>query len=171
MDEDIVEVVEVPEEVLDEEQQPKTIVPELNFTASSPYYQSFRDHELKNLRTLMDTLTEISNRSKTFTQTGALMAQAMSRLAASCKLQSQDGELDNVNGSETPQEIRERKEKAYQIRRDAIGEEMANLLEHLGTVRGRVVVYSRQSPACAPMTDSHTDIHLFRCSRPRRRRK
>lgn len=105
------------------EDKPKTINPRTSFTADSPYFTAFCDNEIRSLNSLTETLRDISSRTKTFCQTGELMAEAMQRLAKSCKLRR-----DILEDEDDDPEL------VYQARRKAVGEEMAVLLENLGDV-------------------------------------
>lgn len=95
-----------------------------SFTADSPYFAAYADSQLLSVRQLASSLQEISMRTKTFTQTGALMSEAMHRLAGSCRLKSTQEEL--------PEGISE--SELLQYRREAMGEEMVELLQVLGSV-------------------------------------
>jgi hypothetical protein len=100
-----------------------------SFTADSPYFTSFCDGEIKSLQILSDSLRDISARTKTFCKTGALMSEAMRRLANSCKLrQERNSSQDDAD------EERLETEDIVQQRRHAVGEEMATLLQLLGEV-------------------------------------
>lgn len=102
--------------------------PRNNFTADSPYFKSFCDHEVQSLSLLTDTMREITSRTKTFCRTGALMGEATRRLARSCRLRWDDEQ--NLEDGMTQEEI----DKLAEARRKAVGGEMAELLEHLGKV-------------------------------------
>lgn len=96
-----------------------------NFTADSPYYSAFCDSEVSNLKVLAETLGDIATRTKTFCRAGVFMSEAMSRLALSCKLRSEEEESDDLNGFD-------RAEQASMKKRMAVGDEMAEILELLG---------------------------------------
>jgi hypothetical protein len=100
-----------------------------SFTADSPYFSSFCDGEIKSLHTLSSSLRDISARTNTFCRTGALMSEAMHRLANSCKLRPER----NLS-QDDPIEDRQEREDVVQQRRHAVGEEMATLLQLLGEV-------------------------------------
>lgn len=98
-----------------------------SFTADSPYFSAFADHELKSLNVLGRTLQEVSERTKTFVRTGELMSEAARRLSSTCMLRGVN------DGSESDDEDKRESEEA--LRREAVGEEMSKLLELLGEVR------------------------------------
>ncbi|GKY98419.1 hypothetical protein MPSEU_000799400 [Mayamaea pseudoterrestris] len=98
-----------------------------SFTADSPYFSSFCEKEIQSLTVLSDALKEISTRTKTYVQNGVNMVEATRRLAASCRLKR---ELS----SEADMEDRENEETAFQLRKQAVGEEMVTLLAMLGSV-------------------------------------
>jgi hypothetical protein len=106
--------------------------PRHNFTADSPYFKSFCDHEIQSLSLLTDAMREITTRTKTLCQTGALMGEATRRLASSCRLRW-DEEQNREDGM-TPEEI----DQLVTARRKAVGGEMAELLEYLGKVRNNI---------------------------------
>ena len=101
-----------------------------NFTADSPYYSSFCDAEVNNLKVLCDTLYDISSKTRTFCKTGFLMSDASRRLSLACKLRTDDG---NDSGDDDLAAA-ERAEQIITIKRQAIGEEMTDILQHLGDV-------------------------------------
>jgi hypothetical protein len=108
---------------------PAVIKSRTSFTADSPYFTSFCDGEIKSLGTLSNSLRDISARTNTFCRTGALMSEAMHRLANSCKLRPER----NLS-QDHPDEERLEKEDDVLQRRNAVGEEMAKLLQLLGEV-------------------------------------
>jgi hypothetical protein len=108
---------------------PAAIKSRTSFTADSPYFTSFCDGEIKSLGTLSNSLRDISARTNTFCRTGALMSEAMQRLANSCKLRPER----NLSQDHPDEERREREDDVLQ-RRHAVGEEMAMLLQLLGEV-------------------------------------
>ena len=108
---------------------PVVIKSRTSFTADSPYFTSFCDGEIKSLSTLSNSLRDISARTNTFCRTGALMSEAMHRLANSCKLCPER----NLS-QDHPDEERHEQEDVVQQRRQAVGEEMAKLLQLLGEV-------------------------------------
>lgn len=103
--------------------------PRNNFTADSPYFKSFCDHEVQSLSLLTDAMREITSRTKTFCKTGSLVGEATRRLASSCRLRWDDEQ--NVEEGMTQEAI----DKLVEARKKAVGGEMAELLEHLGKVR------------------------------------
>jgi hypothetical protein len=117
---------------------PAVIKSRTSFTADSPYFTSFCDGEIKSLSTLSNSLRDISARTNTFCRTGALMSEAMHRLANSCKLRPER----NLS-QDHPDEERHEKEDVVQQRRQAVGEEMAKLLQLLGEVSQSVCLFVR----------------------------
>jgi hypothetical protein len=115
---------------------PTVIKSRTSFTADSPYFTSFCDGEIKSLGTLSNSLRDISARTNTFCRTGALMSEAMHRLANSCKLRPER----NLS-QDHPDEERNEKEDDVQQRRQAVGEEMAKLLQLLGEVSHSVCLF------------------------------
>ena len=107
--------------------------PHNSFLADSPYFSAFVDNDVQSLSVLIDTLHDISARTKTFAKCGALMAESTRRLAYSCHLK-RDNDLaeDMTEEEKTDQEAKLRKE-----RRRALGNEMADLLQLLGEVSDR----------------------------------
>ena len=103
-----------------------------SFTADSPYFDAFCDSEIRSLGILSETLHEIVARSKTLVKQGIIMSEATRRLGLSCKLHSSDyssdDETQSDDGAVTEEEL-------SQLRRSAVGEEMAGILELLGEVR------------------------------------
>jgi hypothetical protein len=118
--------------------QPAAIKSRTSFTADSPYFTSFCDGEIKSLSTLSNSLRDISARTNTFCRTGALMSEAMHRLANSCKLCPER----NLS-QDHPDEERHEKEDVVQQRRQAVGEEMAKLLQLLGEVSQSACLFVR----------------------------
>lgn len=117
---------------------PAAIKSRTSFTADSPYFTSFCDGEIKSLNTLSNSLRDISARTNTFCRTGALMSEAMHRLANSCKLRPER----NLS-QDHPDEERHEREDVVQQRRHAVGEEMAKLLQLLGEVSLFVCLFVR----------------------------
>lgn len=105
-----------------------------SFTADSPYYSAFCEGEVNSLKILADTLYDISSRTKTFCRTGVLMSEATKRLALSCKLRSEECKNENDEGVDVNTD-----EEQSMIKRQAIGEEMAGILELLGQVSNNQV--------------------------------
>lgn len=102
-----------------------------NFTADSPYYTTFCETEGNSLKTLADCLSTISSRTRTFCKTGTLMSDAARRLALACKLRNEN----DYNDSDEDSAASEKAERLFLKRRQAIGDEMAELLELVGQVR------------------------------------
>jgi hypothetical protein len=112
-----------------------------SFTADSPYFDAFLDSETASLSTLSQALNCIAARTRTFVKQGAIMSEATRRLGLACKLRSNDydatstaaaddeaGRSDELVGATTEEELVRQK-------RNAVGEEMAGILELLGEVR------------------------------------
>jgi hypothetical protein len=118
--------------------KPSVIKSRTSFTADSPYFTSFCDGEIKSLNILTESLGDISARTKTFCRTQALMSEAMQRLANSCKLRPER----NLSQDDSDEESHER-EDVVQQRRQAVGEEMATLLQLLGEVSHSVCLFVR----------------------------
>ena len=98
-----------------------------SFTADSPYFNSFCDKEIQSLAAMSEALRDISVRTKTYVQTGVLMVEATRRLAASCRLRRDPG-------PEAGEEERQAEERAAQLQKQALGEEMVTLLGLLSNV-------------------------------------
>jgi hypothetical protein len=119
------EVEEETEETEEEEEPP--LDERTSFTADSPYFSGFAEMELKNVSLLGESLEVIAEKSRTLAQTGIMMSEATRSLALSCRLRSdlpRDASNEDFNAEE--EKVSKRKE--------AIGEDMANLLEILGDV-------------------------------------
>jgi hypothetical protein len=104
--------------------------PHNSFLADSPYFSAFVENDVKSLSTLVETLQDISARTKTFSKCGALMAESTRRLAYSCRLKRDHDLSDDM----TEAEKASREVKLSKERRRALGNEMADLLELLGEV-------------------------------------
>lgn len=111
----------------------------ISFTADSPYFTAYVESEQGQLQLLTETLEDISSRTKTFVRTGALMSEAARRLARSCRLRQEDAD------NEDEQRLAEDAE-AVGKRKQAVGDEMAKLLELLAEVRhdsrSKIVLYA-----------------------------
>ena len=105
--------------------------PHNSFLADSPYFNAFVDNDVKSLSTLIDTLHDISARTKTFAKCGALMAESTRRLAYSCHLKRDNDLSEEMSEGEKKYQ----QEKLVKERRRALGNEMADLLQLLGEVR------------------------------------
>lgn len=105
-----------------------------SFTADSPYYTSFCEQEMRQVTILSETLKDISSRAKTFGKCGAIMAESTRRLSSACRLEKQtlasnsDDEGDSEGKSE--RDLRD-----LQERKQAIGQDMSNVLQLLAEVR------------------------------------
>ena len=87
---------------------------------------------MRQLRCLNETLTDVSNRAKTFGKCGALMAEATRRLSLACRLQPAGA--GSASGDEMDETKAEREKKLLQERREAVGEDMGMVLSTLGEV-------------------------------------
>lgn len=105
--------------------------PHNSFLADSPYFNAFVDNDVKSLSTLIETLHDISARTKTFAKCGALMAESTRRLAYSCHLKRDNDLSEDMSEGEK----KYHQEKLAKERRRALGNEMADLLQLLGEVR------------------------------------
>ena len=73
-------------------------------------------------------------RAKIFSQTGAMMSQATSQLAQACRLRHEaSSTADEDEATFT--------ENLYNERKEAVGDEMAGILELLGEVRVRYPLF------------------------------
>jgi len=105
-----------------------------SFTADSPYYTSYCEKEMRQVTILSEALREISSRAKTFGKCGALMAESTRRLSSACRLERQtsnSGASDDEGESETKQE---KEERLKEERKEAIGQDMNNVLQLLAEV-------------------------------------
>lgn len=104
--------------------------PHNSFLADSPYFNAFVENDVKSLSVLVETLQDISARTKTFSKCGALMSESTRRLAFSCRLKRDNDLSEDM----TEDEKVSREAKLLKERRRALGNEMADLLELLGEV-------------------------------------
>ena len=112
--------------------------PRTSFTADSPYFDAFCEGEIGSLNMLSETLGDISQKTRAFVRAGALMCEATRQLALACKLSRDVSEEPNSNHSNngiSREEGEVSEEEMQKQRRQAVGEEMANILELLGEVR------------------------------------
>lgn len=114
-----------------EEEKESEFSARTSFTADSPYYTSYVEHEMRQVSVLSDTLRDISARSKTFGKCGALMSEATRRLALACRLKPSTPMQEEEEGKSEmdPQD------RIVQERQEAVGEEMMVVLSTLGEVR------------------------------------
>jgi Putative GTPase activating protein for Arf/PH domain len=101
-----------------------------NFTAESPYFTSYCQAEVKNLKILSDTLVDITAKTRTFCKTGLLMSDASRRLAMSCKLRN----IENTESGDEDSESEQRAEQIVEEKRQAVGKEMSTMLNLLGNM-------------------------------------
>lgn len=106
-----------------------------SFTADSPYFDAFVDSETQSLGVLSETLNGIAARTRTFVKQGAIMCEATRRLGLACKLRSSDYSSSDDDAVASSDDGVVTEEELTQQRRNAVGEEMAGILELLGEVR------------------------------------
>jgi hypothetical protein len=133
---------------------PKTDVPwnaRTSFTADSPYFDAFVSSEMESFNVLADTLNGIATHTRAFVKQGAIMSDVAKRLSLACKLRSPDYS-DDESCENDPATNAE--EDMIRQRRNAVGEEMAGILELLGEVRiSNFVVTRRSFPLLSFLTD------------------
>ena len=105
-----------------------------SFTADSPYFDAFVTSEMESFNVLADTLNGIASHTRAFVKQGALMSDVAKRLSMACKLRSPDHFSDDESDND-PEENAE--DDLIRQRRNAVGEEMAGVLELLGEVRNQ----------------------------------
>lgn len=120
------------EPILEDNNNPRT-----SLTADSPYFDKFRDSEIRNLQILSSTLRDISSNARFYSQTGSMMAEATRRLAESCKLESECDMDDETTDTPVDREAKQQ----------AVGPEMAGVLQLLGEVRGKRIAVAYSQPA------------------------
>ena len=108
-----------------------------SFTAESPYYTAFCTAELQSLAVMGDTLQGIAEKARTWTRTSTLMCEAAGRLSQCCKLQQPTPNMEAILEGKTPRQVQQLQESIHQHRRLAVGEDMASLLVHVGSVRNQ----------------------------------
>jgi len=109
-----------------------------SFTADSPYFDAFCEGEIGSLNVLSETLGDISQKARIFVRTGAMMSEATRQLALACQLRRDvvdDNNNNFNNNAAASEEFGLSEEEMQKQRRDAVGEEMASILELLGQVR------------------------------------
>lgn len=114
--------------------------PRTSFTADSPYFDAFCEGEIGSLNMLSETLGDISQKARTFVRTGAMMSEATRQLALACQLKrnvadDNNGINNNHHNHAPSEEFGLSEEEMQKQRRNAVGEEMASILELLGQVR------------------------------------
>jgi hypothetical protein len=110
--------------------------PHNSFLADSPYFNAFVENDTNSLSVLIETLQDISTRTKTFSKCGALMAESTRRLASACRLERENDFTEDMSELERAQ----REAKLSKERRRALGNEMADLLQLLGEVSLRFFI-------------------------------
>ena len=114
-----------------------------SFTSESPYLDAFCNAEMQSMTVMGETLQNIAEKARNLTRTGLIMCEASQRLAQCCKLrgdenwslQQQQQQQMMEQQQKSKQEIQQMEEDQYQHRRMAVGEDMAQLLQIVGTVR------------------------------------
>lgn len=135
-----------------------------SFTADSPYFNAFCEAEVKQLHVLSESLREIANRTQTLTKTGIIMSEAAQRLSASCKFQSLQLPIPEEETAEEKEERLAILRQNRQMRRQAVGDEMASFLEVLGDVSVCSFLFCLVSQCCdftyfsSTMQYTHTDV-------------
>ena len=102
-----------------------------SLTAGSPYFTSFVDHELLQLKTLSDALTDIAAHAKRFSESGGAMAKSARDLARACRLSPNPSESTPTEAQsiDHPDPAVERA-----ARSDAVGQELGIVLSTLAEV-------------------------------------
>ena len=122
----------------EEEEEADDWSPRTSFTADSPYFDAFCEGEIGSLNMLNETLCDISQKTRAFVKAGAIMCEATRQLARACKLKrdmAEEQHSHNNNNGSSGEEWEISEEEMQKQRRQAVGEEMANILELLGEVR------------------------------------
>jgi hypothetical protein len=146
-----------------------------SFTADSPYFDAFVSSELQCFNVLTETLNGIAAHTRAFVKQSAIMSDVAKRLSLACKLRSTDVSDDDTADSDGVAANLE--EELIQQRRNAIGEEMAGILELLGEVRQYYVFAYCQFLFIAP-SDMYfpfrflkiLPLHKSPCAKPWKRR-
>lgn len=100
--------------------------PKRSFLAESPYFSAFVEKEMHEISVVTEILNDISDRTRTFTKYGALMAEATHSLSLSCRLRREQASQEDIKIS--PRHLDYELEK----RRQALGPEMSDLLGIMG---------------------------------------
>jgi hypothetical protein len=103
-----------------------------SFTADSPYFDAFVSSEMESFNILADTLNGIAAHTRAFVKEGAMMSDVAKRLSLACKLRSPDFSDDESSENDLALSA---EEDLIRQRQNAVGEEMAGILELLGEVR------------------------------------
>ena len=110
-----------------------------SFTADSPYFDAFVKSETESFNVLADTLTGIASHTRAFVKQGAIMSDVAKRLSLACKLRNPDYSDDESSENDP---VASAEDDLIRQRRNAIGEEMAGILELLGEVRHHFLLSS-----------------------------
>jgi hypothetical protein len=103
-----------------------------SFTADSPYFDAFVTSEMQSFNVLSETLNGIAAHTRAFVKQGAIMTDVAKKLSLACKLRSPDYSNDDAIDNDLAATV---EEDLIQQRRNAVGEEMAGILDLLGEVR------------------------------------
>jgi hypothetical protein len=103
-----------------------------SFTADSPYFDAFVSSEMQSFNVLSETLNGIVIHTRAFVKQGAIMSDVARKLSLACKLRSPDYSDDDSSDNDIAATL---EEDLIQQRRNAVGEEMAGILDLLGEVR------------------------------------
>lgn len=93
-----------------------------SFTADSPYYTSYVHNEMRNIHVLIETLRNISSKTKACTKCSRLLSEATKQLSSACKLQSSKVTNDDEDTT------------IVQERRESVGQEMEEVLQVFSSV-------------------------------------
>jgi hypothetical protein len=110
---------------------------------------------MESFNVLADTLNGIATHTRAFVKQGAIMSDVAKRLSLACKLRSPDYS-DDESCENDPATNAE--EDMIRQRRNAVGEEMAGILELLGEVRISNVVVTRRSFALFSFLTQYFDL-------------
>jgi hypothetical protein len=102
--------------------------PRRSFLAETPYFSAFVEKEMHELDVVTSVLNDISDRTKTFTKYGSIMADATLRLSLACRLRKEEAAQEEQKLSAKQLDIELEK------RRHALGPEMTDLLGEFGLV-------------------------------------
>ena len=108
-----------------------------SFTADSPYFDAFVTSEMESFNVLADTLNGIAAHTRAFVKQGAMMSDVAKKLSLACKLRSPDFSDDDSSENDPAANA---EDDLIRQRRNAVGEEMAGILELLGEVRNQFVL-------------------------------
>lgn len=101
-----------------------------SFTADTPYFDAFLESEIGSLNILSETLGDIAQKTRAVVKAGAVLSYTTRRLALACKFRRDPAD----GGGDSWEESGVSEEEIAKQRRDAVGDEMADILELLGEV-------------------------------------